>query len=119
MSQIFVELYKYRPAWLALTQTEREQFAAGVRDAVEGLVSNGVEVIGWGYNDLETDHRAPYDFFCVYKVPSFEFQRGFDQAVVQSGWHDLFEQVGVSGAIASVAEVLAANVALKRPEPVA
>lgn len=117
MSQIFIELYSYRPAWIALAPDDRARFSGGVQAALAELASKGVEVIGWGFNDLETDRRAPYDFFCVYRVPSFEFQRAFDDAVVASGWHEYFEQHAVSGALADAAEILAANVALRRPEP--
>jgi haloalkane dehalogenase len=117
LSQIFIELYSYRPAWIALDQIERERFSGGVQAALAELGSKGVEVIGWGFNDLEADRRAPYDFFCIYRVPSFEFQRAFDDAITASGWHDFFEQHSVSGALAGPAEILAANVALRRPEP--
>jgi len=117
MQQIFIELYKYRQAWLDMDAVGREQVAATVRGAMRDLGAAGVEVVGWGFNDLETDHRAPFDFFCVYKVPSFEFQRGFDQSISQSGWHELFEQVAASGMIESPADILAANVALERPSP--
>lgn len=117
MSQIFIELFSYRPAWMALAPAEREQFSDGVKGALADLVANGVEVIGWGFNDLESDHRAPYDFFCIYKVPDFAFQRVFDAAVIQSGWYDFFEQVTVSGELADPAAILAANVALGRPAP--
>ena len=37
------------------------------------------EIVGWGVNDPGTDERAAYDFFCVYRVPSVEFQRAFEQ----------------------------------------
>ena len=117
LSQIFIELYKYRPAWIDLDPSGRDKFSDGIKKALVDLVANGVEVIGWGFNDLESDRRAPYDFYGVYKVPSFDFQRAFDAAVVGSGWHDLFEQVSVSGALVEPAEILAVNIALGRPVP--
>lgn len=117
MSQIFIELYKYKPEWIALDAAEREDFSEAVKGAIVDLVGNGVDVIGWGFNDLESDHRAPYDFFCVYKVPDFAFQRAFDAAVTGSGWYDFFEQVTVSGALVEPAEILAVNIALGRPVP--
>lgn len=115
MQQIFVELYSYRPSWLALSEAQRRDFTDGILGAVEGLTGQGVEVLGWGMNDPATDRRAPYDFFCVYRVPSAEFQRGFEAAIAGSGWHDHFDQVGISGGIVTPAALLAANVALQRP----
>ncbi len=115
MQQIFVELYNYRPAWLSLSEAERRAFADGILGAVGGLADQGVEVLGWGTNDPATDHRAPYDFFCAYRVPSAEFQRGFEAAIGESGWYEYFDQVAVSGTAVSPAELLAGNVALQRP----
>jgi len=42
---------------------------------VKGLKSAGVDILAYGLNSPETDRRAPYDFFCVYRVPNVEFQR--------------------------------------------
>ena len=48
---------------------------------------------------MANDRRAPYDFFCVYRVPNVELQREFERQIVASGWYDYFEQVNVSGDI--------------------
>ncbi|MEQ8344967.1 MAG: hypothetical protein RIB84_24740 [Sneathiellaceae bacterium] len=115
MQQLFVELYSYRPAWRALSERQRQDFATGILAAVQGLTEQGVEVLGWGMNAPATDRRAPYDFFCAYRVPSADFQRGFEAAIAESGWHDYFDQVAVSGDILAPADLLAANVALRSP----
>ncbi|HWU63935.1 MAG TPA: DUF6616 family protein [Ensifer sp.] len=115
MTQIFVELYNYRAGWKELSATDRKAFADKVANEVSGLAQHGVEVVAWGMNDRATAHRAPYDFFCVYKVPSAEFQRGFDAAVEASGWYNYFEQVCVSGKALTPHELLSANVTLTTP----
>jgi hypothetical protein len=96
MPHLFIELYNYRQAWRDLQQEERERVRAGELEGLEGLKRAGLEVIGWGFNDAATDQRADYDFFCAYRAPSAEFVRQFESGIRQSGWHDLFEQVGVS-----------------------
>ena len=58
---------------------------------------DGVEVIGYGFNDATTDRRAPYDFYCVYLTPSAEYQRGFEAEIAGAGWYEYFDQVNVSG----------------------
>ncbi len=117
MTQIFVELYNYRPAWHILSPEQKEDFVKSVLNAIEEVSRHEVEVVGWGMNDPDTDRRAAYDFFCVYRVPSADFQRGFEANIAGSGWHDYFEQVNVSGAIMAPADLLKANIAGERPRP--
>ena len=73
MQQIFIELYNYRPAWAKCPESERTDFAKKIVEAVKGLKSAGVDVVAYGMNSPETDRRAPYDFFCVYRVPNVDF----------------------------------------------
>ena len=84
-------------------------------EAVKGLKSAGVDVVGYGMNAPQTDHRAPYDFFCVYRVPNVEVQRQFEQQVAASGWYEYFEQVKVSGEANDFEAVLLGNAKMARP----
>jgi hypothetical protein len=68
MQQVFIELYNYRPAWAKCSESERTDFAKKIVEAVKGLKSAGVEVVAYGMNSSETDRRAPYDFFRVYRA---------------------------------------------------
>ncbi len=115
MQQIFVELYNYAPAWSKCSETERTDLVNKVIEAVNGLKSAGVDVIAYGKNSRETDRRAPYDFFCVYRVPSVEFQREFERQITASGWYNYFEQVNISGAAEDYADVLLGNAKMVRP----
>jgi len=115
MQQIFVELYNYAPAWSKCSETERTDLVNKVIEAVNGLKSAGVDVIAYGKNSRETDRRAPYDFFCVYRVPSVEFQREFERQITASGWYNYFEQVNISGAAENYADVLLGNAKMVRP----
>lgn len=119
MQQIFIELYNYKSAWSRCLEEERTLFAKKVGDAVESLKAAGVEVVAYGMNSVATDRRAPYDFFCVYRVPSAEFQREFERRIAASGWYEYFDQVNISGDARDVEETLLANVRMDRPTPVA
>src|SRR5260370_15178620 len=66
-------------------------------------------------NSPDTDRRAPYDFFCVYRVPNVEFQREFERQIAASGWYDYFEQGNVSGDAQDVEAVLLGNARMARP----
>ncbi|XUL93934.1 DUF6616 family protein [Streptomyces galilaeus] len=98
MHQVFVELYNYRPEWSALDEEQRSGVVFGVMNALTDLQKQGVEIIGYGSNDPGTDRRAPYDFFCVYRVPDVAAQRQFEAGIAASGWYDYFNQVNISGA---------------------
>jgi haloalkane dehalogenase len=116
MQQIFIELFNYRQSWLALPAAEKRRFADLIQGQAQVLARQGVEVIGWGMNDPDTDRRAPYDFFCVYRVPSVEFQRAFEANISASKWYEYFEQVNVTGASLSPAALLDATVESRKPE---
>jgi hypothetical protein len=113
MQRIFIELYNYRPAWAKCSESERTDFAKKVVEAVKGLKSGGVDVVAYGMNSPDTDRRAPYDFFCVYRVANVEFQREFERQVAASGCY--FEQVNVSGDAQDFEAVLLGNARMARP----
>jgi hypothetical protein len=115
VQQIFIELYNYGPAWAKCSENERADFAKKIIDAVSGMKAAGIDVIAYGKNARETDRRAPYDFFCVYRVPSAEFQREAERRIAASGWYDYFEQVNVSGPAEDFVDVLLANAKMARP----
>jgi len=110
VQQIFVELYKYRQEWLDLSAAERESFVGQLAGAVRTLQAQGVEVLGYGVNDPDTDRRAAYDFFSVYRVPDVQIQRLFEAGIAASGWYTYFDQVNVSGPALTPAGALMKNV---------
>jgi len=116
MQQIFVELYNYAPAWSKCSESERTEFVKKVIESVNGVKSAGVDVIAYGKNSNQTDRRAPYDFFCVYRVPNVEFQREFERQITASGWYSYFEQVNISGPAEDFASVLLGNAKMARPD---
>jgi len=115
MQQVFIELYNYGPAWAKCSESERTDFAKKVIEAVKGLKSAGVDVVAYGMNSPKTDRRAPYDFFCIYRVPNSEFQREFERQIAASGLYDYFEQVNVSGDAKDFEAVLLGNAKMVRP----
>ena len=116
MPQIFIELFNYKPAWRGLPAEMRNDYVSAVLNAVNLQRSSGVEVIGWGFNDLATDRRAPYDFYCVYRTPSADFQRQFEAEIAAAGWHEYFEQVQVSGAVSTPEALLRSYAELEEPQ---
>lgn len=117
MQQIFVEMYNYKQAWLDLSVPDREAFVGTLAGALAGLEAQGVEILAHVVNDPATDRRAPYDFFCVYRVPEAGLQRAFEAGIAASGWYDYFHQLNLSGAALSPGGVLMKNVLLQPAMP--
>jgi hypothetical protein len=94
---LYVELWKSKPAWRALDRAAREQFVAGLGPAIAELTGAGVELLGFACNDGDTPHRADYEWMALWRIPTAELARVFEEAVERSGFHDLFEQVNARG----------------------
>lgn len=115
MQQIFIELFKYKDSWRELPEETRDAYRQGVLGAIAKQVADGLDVISWGFNDGATDRRAPYDFYCVYRTPSAEYQRQFEREIAAAGWYDYFEQVNVGGGISTPDVLFGALVKLEHP----
>jgi hypothetical protein len=97
---IFVECWKCRPEWLALTKEARGAYMAELGKGIEQLLKSGVEIVSWSMNEPDTSKRSPYDYFAVWKFPTREQAAGFEQVVQQSGWYNYFDQVNLRGEVA-------------------
>jgi hypothetical protein len=107
---LFVECWKARPEWLALNPEARGAYMAQLGQGVEALVKSGVEIISWSMNDPDTSNRSPYDYFAVWKFPTKEMVKGFEQIIEQSGWYNYFDQVNLAGEVkdpfSSIAQII-------------
>lgn len=96
---VYVELWNTKPEWKQLSREEREEYMQNVREGLAAMREGGIEVLGWGSVNSETDHRADYDFYALYRMKNEDQVRGFEEAIEQAGWYGYFEQVNVSGAL--------------------
>lgn len=94
---MFVEKWKARPEWLALSQPERKEYVSKVEHAIEDLLKAGIEIVGFALNDSDTPYRADYRYFSVWKLPDKELVQKLEQAIEQSGWYQYFEQTNARG----------------------
>ena len=117
MQQMFVEMYNYKQKWIELSVPEREAFMRTLASALGELQAAGVEVLAYAVNDPATDHRAPYDFFCVYGVPEIGLQRTVEAGIATSGWYEYFDQVNLSGAARTPIGTLVKNPLLQPALP--
>ena len=97
MAHYLAELYTPKPAWLALTETERQQFFAAIGAAMPALSALGVEALALGKVDRTKAHAAPQTFFAVWRCPDDAALGALVDRIAQSGWHDYFETINAGG----------------------
>ena len=102
---LFIEMCNAKQTWLDLAASERQAFLEPVEAVMEALTGNGAEIIAWSFNDLDTPHRAGYDFVAVFLFPSSEDALEYHDLFSAAGWYDYFEQVNVSGAVQDYLEI--------------
>ncbi len=107
LMHLYVELWKARPQWLALSADERKQYFDKIGTEIQKLIEAGVEIVGFAINDDETPHRGDYRYLAVWKMPSLEQVRMLEASVQRAGRHDYFEQVNARGELIPPPQALA------------
>ncbi|MEM9918892.1 MAG: DUF6616 family protein [Bacteroidota bacterium] len=98
----FVELWRAKPSWEALSTDERTAYMGQVGSAIQGLIEQGVKILTWSKNDEKTDRKIAYDYMAIWTFPNQELADGFQKLVEGAGWYNYFEQVNFMGAEDSV-----------------
>ena len=104
---LYLELWKPRDAWRALSAGERHAFVDGIGPAIASLLESGIELIGFARSDIDTKHRADYAYLAAWQMPSKHHALALENAVTGSGFHDYFEQINARGEIAAPDAILA------------
>ena len=98
---LYIELWRAKPEWIALTQKEREGYMAQVGLAIQELSKAGVEIVGWAINDEDTSRRGEYSYASAWRMPDKNIVKQFEEAVERSGWYGFFEQINAGGELIS------------------
>ena len=72
---LYVELWRFRPAWLELSQGDRKAWMDKLLAGLQQQLQSGVELVGFASNDGDTPHSSGYDFLAVWKMPNNEVSR--------------------------------------------
>lgn len=104
--KIFIELWKAKKAWKELPVKDRQEYVAQIGPVMEDLMSKGLEIVAWGFNEDQTEFKSDFDFYAVSKLPSQELLDAFENAIEAAGWYHYFEQVNVSGSPVTPDEVI-------------
>ncbi|MFN8670709.1 MAG: DUF6616 family protein [Candidatus Sericytochromatia bacterium] len=108
---LYVELWNAKQAWKDLSKEERAKYAELCGGAIQNVLASGdVEILGWGINDPDTDHRAGYDYIGVWKFKNKEALQSFEGLVTQAGWHNYFEQISAASPMMAPPDVMGHSV---------
>lgn len=97
MPHYLTELYSAKPAWLALSQEQRQQFLTAVGSAMPTLSALGIEPITFGEIDRSRLHSPKQTFFAVWRCPDDAALEALVAGIAQSGWHDYFDTINAGG----------------------
>lgn len=103
--KLFLEMWKPRQAWLDLSTEERQEYISSIGPGMGELLGAGIELLGIGTIDVDTDQRANYDYWAVWQIPSDELVPKFENEVREARFYDYFEQINARGEPRSVEEV--------------
>ena len=103
---VLVELWSAKPKWLALSPDERAAFIEQVTAKMNTAVGDGLEALCWAENDVDTAHRAEYDYLGLWKMSDESMVRQFEDAIATTGWYDHFDQVNLRGKWSEPEDVL-------------
>jgi len=94
---VFVELWRSRPAWRALSTEERAAYIDSILPTIAGLQEMGVELRFNALADSDTSNDAGYTYIGVLTMPDRDTARAFEAAVSDSGFYDYFDQINARG----------------------
>lgn len=97
MAHYLTELYAAKPAWLALSPQERQQFFNAIGFAMPALSALGVEPLALGKVDQSKLHSATHPFFAVWRCPDDAALEALVGGIAQSGWHEYFDTINAGG----------------------
>lgn len=103
---LYVELWNVTDKWMNLSKEKRraymDKFSQSVQETSEGRIDN----LGWAMNDEHTPYRSDYRYMTLWKIPSLEAVKEFEQNMKDAHWHDYFSQVNSRGKLLPFTEAL-------------
>lgn len=103
---LYVEHWIARPAWLALSISDRLAFLDRIGPDMDRFSDAGAELIGVALRETKMLHRSDCDYIALWSMPEGHAQvQELDSILERIGWSDFFDRGGVEPAeLASVTE---------------
>jgi hypothetical protein len=102
----FIEMFSPTQAWLDLSKEDRAAYLTQVNDVSKDLMDQGVAIVSMNENDQDTIHRAGYNFFVIWTIPTDELANAVQKLMVSEGWFNYFDQLNLKGDSTDIFEKL-------------
>jgi hypothetical protein len=102
----FIEMFSPTQAWLDLNKEDRAAYLTHVNEASKDLMDQGVAIVSMNENDQDTIHRAGYNFFVIWTIPTDELANAVQKLMVSEGWFNYFDQLNLKGDSTDIMEKL-------------
>lgn len=103
---LYMQLWKVRTEWLALSEQERLDFVYQIGLVIKDLLGEGAALVGFCLNDFNTPHRVDYRYTASWKVESEAMVDRIDRAFEEAGWGEYFEFVNARGKLVPPQDLL-------------
>ncbi|GAA4160953.1 hypothetical protein GCM10022217_25830 [Chryseobacterium ginsenosidimutans] len=102
----FIELFTPTQAWLDLNKEERAAYITNINEGSKHLMDQGVVIISMSENDQDTLHRAEFNFFVIWTIPTDELANAVQDLMANSDWFTYFDQLNLKGDSTDIFEKL-------------
>lgn len=110
--EIFIGLWRVKPAWLDLSKPARVAYLTRLAAQMGTIIKDGAEVVAWGTVEREADSEQGYDYYAVWKFRSREAALAYERNLAEHGWGSYFEYVALRGPMGTPLEVLTRTINL-------
>jgi hypothetical protein len=87
----YIEQWRPRPKWLALTPEDRGKFLFDLSPTIQGLIDAGIELVGYMISDPKAGQGNEFSFLRIWKLQEKDSMRRIEEALGGAGWHEFFE----------------------------
>lgn len=102
----YIETFTPKQAWLDLGKNERAAYMTRIALSLEFLLDEGGEVIAMSENDSDTINGLNHQFFVIWKFPSDQSAKAFEELGITEGWYEYFDQFNLKGSPLDINEKL-------------
>ena len=102
----YMETWKIKPAWEALSPEERQEFMAKLKPLVDSLMTDECELVGCIVTDDDTHLHGGFQYGAVWRATDRSHITKIEEGTAAIGWNDYFEQVNHGSRLMSAEEVM-------------
>lgn len=100
-----VEIWRTRPEWFALSQTQRQEFLSKGQAILQSLAEKGAKLLG--IHRCRALSEGGWDLFAYWQMPTLDLVVEIAERLDRIGWNRYFDQVNYVGKTITTEEYFA------------